>query len=98
MTLLFKATAINTVLCLCCSLVLNVLSPSPTSHQPPSLSTGAPYPLLPHSTGPPSTNQCVPVSMSPQGDAPLSAPWGPFDSAALRVCPIIWEPDTGMNC
>lgn len=98
-TPLYKATAINTVMWLCCSLWYSMyLAPLPHPFTPPSLHTGAPYPLLPLSAGPPSTNQCVPVSVSPQGDAPLSAPWGPFDSAALRVCPIIWEPDTGMNC
>lgn len=41
----------------------------------------------------------VRLSACHPGVMPLSQPLrGPFDSEAARVCPIIWEPDTGMNC
>lgn len=41
----------------------------------------------------------VRLSACHPGVMPLSQPLrGPFDSEAARVCPIIWDPDTGMNC
>lgn len=47
-------------------------------HPPPSPAMpGGPRPPS-LSAGPPSANQCAPVSVSPRGDAPLSAPQGPF--------------------
>ena len=58
----------------CHCAVLNV--PSPT-HPPPSPLV-PPIPYSPPPAGPPSTHQCVPVSMSPQGDAPSLSPSGPF--------------------
>lgn len=64
----------------------------PLAHPITSLPNGVHYPLLLLST-----NVCL-SACHPRG-MPLSQPLrGPFDTEAVRVCPIIWEPDTGMNC
>lgn len=87
---------------------LGVLRPSvlgPVTPLPPHPQHPPPYPAMPSAPALPLFQLVRPrptsvrLSACHPGVMPLSQPLrGPFDSEAARVCPIIREPDTGMNC